>query len=588
MPQGLLRCNVAVHTGAVMRAYAGNLPVLLDADLSNAGWNGSLNPYPGIPDIQYAYQSLRKSLLKKFQDEITAEADKRALELFLKINSNCSQWSLTEQPITEAETIALGEAKEFLYRFFHYADQTKGDLFVLNQTSIAKHISLGNGANIGSPGTDFLSKIGLGTMAATNPALHKLYVQTISSMPSWADVESIRQANRPTEVVQGSRLAFVPKTTEISRTICTEPICNMLWQKGIGLVLEDRMREVVGIDLANQADKNRLLARLGSQNGEFGTIDLSSASDSMSLSLVREFFPRQVVSWLEMTRSPITILPDGTEVELHMISSMGNAYTFPLQTIFFTSLVYASYRMLGITFERPFRDSLGNFAVFGDDIIVQKKAYGFLCRLLSICGFSVNVDKSFNEGLFRESCGHDYYYGYNVRGVYIKTLKTVNDRYSAINRLNMWSATHRTPLPNVIGFLLRGDRLLPIPPDESDDAGVKVPVSMLKKIVRDPFTGGIRYRCWVPNQTSYNVTDSESHPPKIKGWFNNPSAILVAALAGTLRKGKVVTRSSRRSYRLKVRHSSCWGYVRPHPGYSYSQDFGERWKSFVELNLNFS
>ncbi len=570
-----------------MRDYAGNLPVLLDADLHSAGWNGSLNPYPGITDKQYAFQSLRKSLLKKFQDNISAEADKRALELFIKINSNCSQWSLKDQPLTEVETIAIGEAKEFLYRFFHYSDQTQGDLFVLNQTSIAKNIGLGNGANIGSPGTDFLSKIGLGTMAAANPALHKLYVQTISSMPSWSDVESIRSVNKPTEIVRGSRLAFVPKTTEISRTICTEPICNMLWQKGIGAVLEGRMCEVIGIDLSHQADKNRILARLGSKNGEFGTIDLSSASDSMSLGLVREFFPRQVVNWLELTRSPSTTLPGGSELELHMISSMGNAYTFPLQTIFFSSLVYASYRMLGIPLDRPFRKSLGNFAVFGDDIIVRKEAYGFLCRLLSICGFSVNVDKSFNEGLFRESCGHDYYDGYNVRGVYLKTLKTLNDRYSAINRLNMWSAKHSTPLPATVQFLIRGERLLPIPPDESDDAGVKVPASMLKKVVLDKNTGGIRYRCYVSKPNSFDISDSESRPPKIKGWFNNPSAILVAALAGTLRDGKVVTRSSRRSYRIKVRHSSCWGYVPPDPGQTYDPDFGERWKSFVELNLNF-
>jgi hypothetical protein len=298
-------------------------------------------------------------------------------------------------------------------------------------------------------------------------------------------------------------------------------------------------------------------------------------------------FPKHVVSLLEMSRSRFTTLPGGAEVELHMVSSMGNAYTFPLQTLLFSSLVYGVYRALSINLERPYRQSLGNFAVFGDDIIVVRKAYNLVCRMLSICGFSVNVDKSFNEGYFRESCGRDYWCGDNVRGVYIKTLKHISDRYSAINRLNAWSAQWGIPLPRTIRFLMEGLRMLPVPFDEMDVAGIKVPLRMLKKRVVDKHTGGVRYRYLRIDSTSFDMTDINRRQPKLRGWINNPSAVLLAALAGTLRSGKLVIRKDfRQATSFRFRSSSRWDYIFTDEG--VNPQFGERWKSFVELNLNFS
>ena len=568
-----------------MRDYAVELPVFLEADLFRAGWNGAIKPYPAMTPRQKAFQSLRSSLVKKFTDGDTKAAEANALKLFLEINEECGSYYMDTSRMTEAETIAIGESKDFLYRFFFPEDQTTGDRH-LTWAEVSSRLGVGNGANIGSFGTDFLSKVGTSLMSATDPALHLLYKQAIACDPLWTDVEFVRTTFRETAIVQGSRLSFVPKTTEISRTICTEPLCNMLFQKGIASVLEDQLRKTLGISLSEQPDKNRELARLGSIDGRFGTIDLSSASDSMSLSLVRLMFPEHVVTMLEKTRSPLTILPDGTKVQLHMVSSMGNAFTFPLQTIFFSAIVYGAYRILGIPFERPFRQSLGNFAVFGDDIIVVKEAYGLVCRLLSLCGFSVNADKSFNEGLFRESCGHDYFSGHNVRGVYIKTLQDVSDRYSAINRLNRWSAKWDTPLPDVISVLLRGTRILPIPFDEQDNAGIKVPASFLRKKKVNRYTGGILYRFVHRRPTDYDVTDVLLKPPKLRGWIHNPSAVLLAALAGTLRTGRVVIRSNEHNKaRLRTRYSSRWDYIPSE--HAEMRAFDWRWKSLVELNLTF-
>ena len=562
-----------------MRDYASTLPVLLDSDLRRAGWNGTINSYPGIPLKQVLCQSIRKSLLKKYQDNISASAEENALALFCKVNAACAEWSLKTSSMDLFDEIAVNEMKHFIAQFF-----VSEGYSILSPGSIADGFGVGSGANIGSYSTDFISKMGTSTMAATDRALYSYFVQAIGHDSIWSDVESVRLERRGVSIVQGSRLSFVPKTAEICRTICTEPLLNMIFQKGIESVLLKQLKKVIGIDLSKQQKKNRVLARLGSETGKFGTIDLSSASDSMSNGLVSMFFPRQVLYWLELTRCKETILPDGSRLDLHMVSSMGNAFTFPLQTLFFFSIVYAVYRLMDIRLEYPFGDRLGNFAVNGDDIIVDNRAYDRVCRLLRLCGFSVNVDKSFNEGFFRESCGHDYYHGYNVRGVYIKTLKNVYDQYSAINRLNVWSAEHGILLPETIQFLLKGCRFLRIPLDESDVSGIKVPMRSLKVRKIDKYTGGIMYHYVHLRPLDFDVSNEKSCKPRIRGWINNPSAILLAALAGYLRRGKVALRVDRPLTTIRRRYSSRWDYIPPELG--VSQAFVERWKSFYEVNLN--
>jgi hypothetical protein len=570
-----------------MRDYAADLPVFLELDLYQAGWNGSINPYPGMSVKQFAMMSLRRSLTKKFVPSDTKLPDLAALELFLKCNSECGSFVPTgDLQLTSAEALALSEAKDFIFRFCHEYDESVGiHSPILNVHSISDNLGFGPGASIGSKTEDFLSKVGSSTMAATSTTLHALYMQAISNDRVWADVESVRLVNRGAEIVQGSRLAFVPKTAEISRTICTEPLCNMMFQKGIGEVLTQQLRRSCGIDLRSQPDKNRTLARLGSETGEFGTIDLSSASDSISLGLVREFFPRDVVSWLELTRSPVTTLPGGEQVELQMVSSMGNAFTFPLQTLLFCALVYGSYRVLGIHFERPRGPALGNFAVFGDDIIVRKEAYDLLLQLLSICGFKANVNKSFNSGLFRESCGHDYYCGHNVRGVYIQYIRDDCDKYSAINRLNRWSVRHGITLYHTVSFLRKGVRVLWIPLYEDDASGIMVPRRSIDRPRYDKNTGGLLYRYVSLVSKSVDVASGGDRPIRLEGWVGNHSSILLAALAGTLRAGKVVYRlSSRRLTRIKQRVSPCWDSFSA--AWGENPKFDDGWKAIIEINLD--
>jgi hypothetical protein len=244
----------------------------------------------------------------------------------------------------------------------------------------------------------------------------------------------------------------------------------MLLQKGIDGFIQDRLLEW-GLNISTAAEYNQELARLGSIDGSFSTIDLTSASDCVSLALGHRL-PAPLQGWVFQTRTPVTHYR-GRKIELGMVSMMGNGFTFSLQTAIFASVVKAAYDLEGL----PFRTGRSrNWGVFGDDIIVMARAFTKVSRLLALLGFELNGDKSFSVGYFRESCGADWFKGYPVRGVYLRRLRTDADRYSAINRLNRWSARHGVPLACTIEALSHGLRSnFRVPPSAADTAGLKVP-----------------------------------------------------------------------------------------------------------------
>jgi len=578
-----------------MYVDTGTLSSLLAADLYASGWDGSLSPYPGQNPFQFAMMSMANSCVKKYLPgtlDTTKAGDASALDLFLESNNHCRDFFSSPPARNEAEEIALGEAKKLLYNFFYpikHGESPRGPTmppdFVLNFHEIWKSAGCGPGAAIGSTGGSFLNKFAISELTATDQSLFMLYEQTIRSYPTWEACEKVRQTHKGRRIVAGNRLSFVPKTAKISRCICTEPILNMFFQKGIQGALERRLAETIGIDLSNQPDENSLLARIGSQTGRFGTIDLKSASDSLSLHIVREFFPRRVVDLLERFRSPKTVLPDGSEVELHMVSSMGNAFTFPLQTLFFSAVVLGAYRVMGIK-PQHFRGRFGgisNFAVFGDDIVVEREAFNFVSRLLFLTGFTVNQDKSFNEGSFRESCGHDYYQGHDVRGVYIRRLSDANDLYSAINRFNRWSAKHGVPLPLTVSFLLKKCRFLPVPYEEDDAAGVKVPFAMLKNKRHHKDTGGIFYRYSKMMGSKFSLSEIDERQAARMGYFDNPDGLLLSFVAGYIRNEAIDIRIIRRRSNIRTRYSSRWDYIPS--GAGESPCYGDSWKVITRMNL---
>lgn len=283
---------------------------------------------------------------------------------------------------------------------------------------------------------------------------------------------SYDRANRcAIPIVKGSRMTTVPKNEETERTIAVEPSGNMALQLALGSYIQEVLASI-GLDIRDQQPKNKALARRGSIDGSFATIDLSSASDMFSLPLIKMLLPAPMVLDMLALRSPCTTLPDGSEVELHMVSTMGNGFTFPMMTLIFVSLIYAVRLKQGGP--RNWID-WSKTAVFGDDIIVPTHEALDLIHVLEGAGFVVNTDKSYLSGEFRESCGGDYWLGRDITPFYVRDLDCDAHVYVALNKVFEWCARENLLLWQTIGYLrsLVDGPFRFVPEWYGDDAGFR-------------------------------------------------------------------------------------------------------------------
>ena len=209
-----------------------------------------------------------------------------------------------------------------------------------------------------------------------------------------------------------SEIVCVPKSMITNRTISKEPISLQFFQQGIMQMVMDQVHDhkVLSrhIDFRDQTCSAEL-ARAGSIWGDYATIDLSSASDSVSLQLVKRLFRGTwILPAVLATRSDETELPSGRILKLNKFAPMGSAVCFPIETIVFAACCEAAMRRVG----GPSR-----YRVFGDDIVIPERAVPELLEILAACHFKVNSTKSFwgTELLnFREACGGEYFNGHEV------------------------------------------------------------------------------------------------------------------------------------------------------------------------------
>jgi hypothetical protein len=503
------------------------------------------------------------SFLKKFRYAVTPEADQRALDKFLAINDRCRTFKI--ECVELYDDIFIGELRKEIYNAL-----VASNLLSPGFHQILDEGRLGPGASIRARGTDFYTKMFDSPISCTRPSLYALIRRHFRSDPRWNEaLEESAQAWGGSEVVEGNRLSFVPKDDVITRTICTEPSGNMFFQLGLGRLIEDMVFQRYGLnirregDRAPQTERNKELACRGSSDGSFGTIDLQSASDGISLSLLRHIFPRHFLAMLEMLRSPFSFVGD-KKIELHMVSTMGNGFTFPLQTFLFTCVVVTCYRMLGIPLRYTRGSTTGNFGVYGDDIVVAREGFDYICRKLALLGFVVNRDKSFNQGAFRESCGGDFFRGHPVRGVYAKRIATVQDRYVLINRLVEWTRETGIPVPLTCRRLIKTVPLLEVPLGENADAGIRTPLTYVNKIEMDSDTQSIKYRKWVARPSRLRVVPEERRvyiPRGHKVRNFNPEGLLLCFLARSLDSCVITIRHDRTTYEKRVGISPNWDMI---------------------------
>jgi len=533
-------------------------PDLLSEAIFRDVWRFSAEVYPlgeappGSTYKQVASTQLRHTLLKKY---ITSSdvADTKSYNRFLTSNKRCKFWEL--QVDTEVDRLLLGEFQKEIDNFFH----PNGQMLFSSYHEILDKFRTGPGSAVGARGQSFYAKLFSSLLSTTSWHLYGEYRRYVSMYPRFLEAECLRRETFGAyDVVAGNRLSFVPKTSDESRMICVEPSLNMIFQLGLGAILTERLRSI-SIDLARQPEINRRLSHIGSRDDSFVTIDLSCASDSISLGFCKTFLPGWFYDTLIELRSP-TMQYGNENVTLDMISTMGNGFTFPLQTIIFSCMIRAAHRVSGV----PVLDgSLQNWSCFGDDLICEKQSFSCLRRLLSITGFTLNSSKTFFEGPFRESCGTDWFYGQPVRGVYIRKLHSKQDIFIAINLLNAWSAYTGIALFNAIQYLRSGlQGFVPlIPLSESIDAGIRIPSIHIQRFRLNRNKTPI-YRCYVPHSHVVVICDGTIRVPhRSKKLLFNPPGLELSFLYGELVNYKIPVRHDRVNYSLKLRCCPNWDYI---------------------------
>jgi hypothetical protein len=225
------------------------------------------------------------------------------------------------------------------------------------------------------------------------------------------------KSSEPRSVPQ-ARVVLVPKDSRGPRVISCEPAELMFIQQGIMRKLYQILETndlTSGYVNFNDQTVNRELACLSSKGERrLATIDLSDASDRVSLELVKRVFPANWFRALEACRSEETILPNGEIMKLNKFAPMGSSCCFPVEALVFWACAQAAIHTLGTS-----RD-VSDVYVYGDDIVIDSNFFEVVTRGLESVGLKVNKNKSYWRGPFRESCGGDYHFGMDVTPVRVR------------------------------------------------------------------------------------------------------------------------------------------------------------------------
>ena len=224
-----------------------------------------------------------------------------------------------------------------------------------------------------------------------------------------------------------SRVVSVPKTAKTPRIIAIEPSSVQYVQQGILEVLMQKIHSsfLNGFIGTESQEPNQLLAQKGSRDGSLATLDLSEASDRVSLQLVEALMHNHPLAKRAVLacRSQRASVPGHGIISLSKFASMGSALCFPFEAMVFLTIIF-----LGIEREQGHRfskksellDFLGEVRVYGDDLIVPIEYVHTVVELLEHFGAKVGRSKSFWNGSFRESCGKEFYLGHDVSIVKVR------------------------------------------------------------------------------------------------------------------------------------------------------------------------
>lgn len=464
--------------------------------------------------------------LKKFEEPSRAGAEVRknqALEGFL--NRNRNTWTVKRPLVHQIPRLSVRDfciftdiVRSTMSGWFH------GATFRLDDVGVGP----GEGFTPAFGRTSALDKLS-GVIDVTPDAeslLRKLIRRSYRLQKAYDHGEiAIR-------LVPGSRLGTVPKNNQKDRVICMEPDGNMMLQKALGQMFRRVYRKVTGRDLNNVQDFHRAIVNDGivQVNGQLqmvSTIDLSAASDSISMLLVKRLLPPWIYELICTTRCDRTATVEDGRYDWHPLSvtsTMGNGFTFELLTL----ICLAVCKALECTFA----------SAYGDDIIVDASSASQVMGALELLGFSVNRDKTCVNVPQLESCGAYSYDGIPIERYDFHWMQNDADVITLLNKLQRLAAFYEKSVPSLAQFTLGlwnklyeiNKDVLPLGPTtdcEVESRWVYVPPSLVP-YTRSPLPSWAKYaveayqldasECWVVKALHF---DSDRTFMDYVEWFPN-------------------------------------------------------------------
>jgi hypothetical protein len=277
------------------------------------------------------------------------------------------------------------------------------------------------------------------------------------------------------------KLTLVPKSWKIHRGITPLTLIALFYSYGVGTQVEEALARC-GLDIKRLQEKHAKIIKAYSfrkyndrLGGSHATVDLSSASDSLTSELLNRILPRE---WYNACKKTFVhqINIGGTMSYTASVLPMGNGLTFPVETLIFYCLIKAI---------KELTRTKGICSTYGDDLIYPSRMHKHVTHIFANIKLKINLDKTYVKYPFRESCGADFYRGYNVRSFFLpnayrgpsrtRYLAWLHQVYNGL--INRWS---HFELPQTLRYLLSEASfvspcgLLRVPPTYPDTSGFKV------------------------------------------------------------------------------------------------------------------
>jgi len=428
---------------------------------------GVLLDDPSIDAIQGIRQVC--NLFKKLEVPCSPERNKAAIEQYVKTESDVRMGMMTmdRDLLRDYRRIAHLLFWDLFYQC---------DLAIANGELVPKH---GPGATADRVRGNAKFQNRIWTERLEKLFLASEYLFT-TPYQYFTDMESVVWLTPEQEIP--SRIVSVPKTLKAPRIIAIEPVYMQYVQQAIhefladGTEKDNYLSHFIGF---TDQEPNRTMACQGSRTSEFATLDLSEASDRVSIqhvvNLLHEHpLTKEAVFACRSTKADV---PGHGVLTLAKYASMGSALTFPLEAMVFLTVVF-----LGIEKElktplskKLIKSFFGKVRIYGDDIIVPVDFVPSVIESLEAFGLKVNSSKSFWTGKFRESCGGDYFNGWNVgyvkaRRVLPSSRKHVSEIVSTVALRNQMYTSGYWRTAEYLDRIL--ERVIPMPRIGPDSPGL--------------------------------------------------------------------------------------------------------------------